>query len=310
MDNYLKDNFNQMNKIQEIQIVMDALMDKYSDRVPDVKKIINAMIAKGIISKADDIANDHIAFRTLGVPQLGIQSLEKIFLHYGYTKREPLYFESKKLDAYWYAPPTPNLPRIFISELRVHELSEQAQAIIHSYTNEVAHDPINDLNLDDPIAVGDFLHKGLWRLPTIEDYKALLNESEYASWVIYNRYYLNHYTISLHHLPEGYNTCAAFNEFLEGIGIILNDSGGKIKISPDGLLCQSSTVAQIIDAPFNDGRTLPIAGSYVEFAERRVLPEFEQLDPKLLKREHFREGFEAGNADKIFESTFSSQIKK
>ena len=67
-----------MNKIQEIQIVMDALMDKYSDRVPDVKKIINAMIAKGIIDSADDIANDHIAFRTLGVPQLGIQSLEKI----------------------------------------------------------------------------------------------------------------------------------------------------------------------------------------------------------------------------------------
>jgi hypothetical protein len=43
-------------------------------------------------------------------------------------------------------------------------LSEQAQAIIHSYTNEVEDDPINDLNLDDPIAVGDFLHKGLWMI--------------------------------------------------------------------------------------------------------------------------------------------------
>jgi len=154
-----------MNKIQKLQIVMDALMDKYSDRVPDVKKIIQAMIAKGIISKADDIANDHIAFRTLGVPQLGIQSLEKIFLYYGYTKKEHLNFETKKLDAYWYAPPAPNFPRIFISELRVNELSEQAQAVIHSYTNEVEHDPINNLNLDDPIAVGDFLHQGLWRLP-------------------------------------------------------------------------------------------------------------------------------------------------
>jgi hypothetical protein len=69
-------------------------------------------------------------------------------------------------------------------------------------------------------------------------------------------------------------------------------------------------VAQIIDAPFSDGRSLPIAGSYVEFAERRVLPEFAHLDPKDLKREHFREGFEAGNADKIFESTFISQVKK
>ena len=81
------------------------------------------MIAKGIISKADDIANDHIAFRTLGVPQLGIQSLEKIFLHYGYTKREPLYFESKKLDAYWYAPPAPNFPRIFISAVSYTHLT-------------------------------------------------------------------------------------------------------------------------------------------------------------------------------------------
>ena len=297
-----------MNKIEGLQIIMDALMDRYSDRVRDVKKIIQAMVDRGIINKADDIQNDHIAFRSLGLPQLGIQSLEKIFLHYGYTKRDHLNFEAKKLDAYWYAPPAPNFPRIFISELRVHELSSAAQAILHSYTDEVAHDPVEDLNLDDPRAVGEFLHQGLWRLPTVEDYQSLQAESEYASWVIYNRYYLNHYTISLHHLPQAYNTCATFNDFLEGIGIKLNDAGGKIKISPDGLLCQSSTVAQIIDAPFADGRSLPIAGSYVEFAERRVLPAFAHLDHKDLKREHFREGFEAGNADKIFESTFSSQV--
>ena len=299
-----------MNKIEQLQIVMDALMSKYSARVPDVKKIIDAMISHGIISRADDIQNDHIAFRTLGVPHLGIQSLEKIFLHYGYTKKEHLNFETKKLDAYWYAPPVSHFPRIFISELRVHQLSEKAQAILKSYTDEVTHDPVDDINLDDPFAVGNFLHQSLWRLPTIEDYQTLLEESEYASWVIYNRYYLNHYTISLHHLPEGYNTCVSFNAFLERIGVKLNDSGGKIKVSPDGLLSQSSTVAQVIEAPFADGRTLPIAGSYVEFAERKVLPEFVHLQKQELKREHYRDGFEAGNADKIFESTFTSQIKK
>ena len=299
-----------MEKLQELQIVMDALMSQYSARVPDVNKIVDAMISEGIISKAADIQNDHIAFRTLGVAHLGITSLEKIFLHYGYTKREHLNFESKKLDAYWYAPPAPQFPRIFISELRVHELSEKAQEILRSYTNEVKNDPVDDLNLNDPKAVGAFLHTSLWHLPTIEDYQALLTESEYASWVIYNRYYLNHYTISLHHLPEAYNTCEQFNDFLESIGIKLNDSGGKIKTSPDGLLSQSSTVAQVIEAPFANGQTLPIAGSYVEFAERRVLPEFAGMDRKDLKREHFRDGFEAGNADKIFESTFTSQLKK
>lgn len=298
-----------MKNKQELQIVMNALMDRYSARVPDVRHIVNAMVGHEIIQTADDIQNDHIAFRTLGVPFLGIQSLERIFLHYGYTKKDHLNFESKKLDAFWYAPPDPQFPRIFISELRVHELGETAQKILNSYTDEVHHDPVDDLDLDNPKAVGEFLHKGLWRLPTIEDFKTLMVESEYASWVIYNRYYLNHYTISVHHLKEGYNTCAAFNDFLQRIGIKLNDAGGKIKTSPDGLLSQSSTVAQVIDAPFACGQSMPIAGSYVEFAERKVLPEFAHLDSKDLKRKHFRDGFEAGNADKIFESTFSSQLR-
>ena len=45
----------------------------------------------------------------------------------------------------------------------------------------------------------------------------------------------------------------------------------------------------------------------VEFAERRVLPAFAHLPATAIRREHRREGFEAGNADKIFESTFASQ---
>ena len=51
---------------------------------------------------------------------------------------------------------------------------------------------------------------------------------EYAAWVIYNRYYLNHYTISVHNLQNGYGTIQEFNAFLERIGIKLNDAGGKI----------------------------------------------------------------------------------
>jgi len=74
--------------------------------------------------------NDHIAFRTLRVPHLGIASFEKIFLHHGYQKKDYYYFEGKKLNAYWYAPPSAAYPRIFISELIVDELSVQAQQII------------------------------------------------------------------------------------------------------------------------------------------------------------------------------------
>ncbi|MCW3465391.1 DUF1338 domain-containing protein [Chitinophaga nivalis] len=290
--------------------VLHGLMDRYQERVPDVAAVIAAMVKEGIIGKADDIENDHIAFRTMGVPQLGVQSLEKIFLHYGYTKMDAYHFPAKKLDAWWYAPPSPEYPRIFISELRVKDLSQAAQDIIYSYTNEVKTDPVNTLDLDNSKAVDAFLHSALWRTPTLADFQTLAAESEYAAWVIYNRYYLNHFTVSVHNLPAGYNTVADFNTFLEHHGFKLNDAGGKIKTSPDGNLLQSATVARMLTATFANGEQHNIAGSYVEFAERKVLPQFAHLSAAAIGREHRREGFEAGNADKIFESTYAAQTKK
>lgn len=290
-----------------LDFVLAGLLARYEDRVPDVQRIVSAMIDEKIITSRSDIENDHIAFRTFGVRNLGIASLEKIFLHYGYERRDRYEFAVKKLRAYWYSPPSPEYPRIFISELRVDELSPEAQRIIRSYTDEVERDPVAELDLDDPAAVDAFLHRPLWRLPTVADYQRLAEESEYAAWVIYNRYYLNHFTISIHNLPAGLDTLEAFNAFLERHGLTLNDSGGKIKRSGDGLLLQSATVAELAEAEFAGGERRTISGSYVEFAERRVYPQFRHLPREQLTREHRRDGFETNNADKIFESTYSSQ---
>ena len=290
--------------------ILDALFSVYAERVTDVNKITRAMVEKGIVNSQDDIINDHIAFRTMGVENLGIASFEKIFLAHNYKRMEFYHFKSKKLDAYWYAPPTEDLPRIFISELKVDFLSEKTQSIIKKYTNSVTSDPLDRIDLNNSSAVADFFKTPLWKLPNVEDYKILLAESEYAAWVIYNRYYLNHYTISVHDLPKSFNTLENFNEFLKSIGIKLNTSGGEIKTSLDELLSQSSSVANQISAIFSEGNTQNIAGSYVEFAERKILPEFLNLSKELIKRKHRREGFETGNADKIFESTFTSQLKK
>lgn len=298
-----------------LDTVLHGLMRRYSERVPDVQKVFNAMIDASIIQSPADVENDHIAFRTLGVPHLGLASFEKIFMHYGYERRDEYNFIEKKLTAYWYAPPRPHYPRIFASELRVDELSDEAQRIIHTYTDTVTSDPVDALDLDDGEAVDRFLHQPLWTTPTLHDYKTLLNESEYAAWVIYNRYYLNHFTISVHNLKPGYTTIDEFVHFLESRGFRLNSAGGTIKVSPDGNLRQASTVAQMIDAEFAGSPGAPadvyrIAGSYVEFAERRVLPPFLHLPADQLTREHRREGFETGNADKIFESTFTTQTGK
>lgn len=287
------------NHNQPLDHFLNVLFERYAQAVPDVTKVTAALIAQGVVGSQQDIVNDHIAFRTLGVPHLGIRSFEKIFLHHGYTKMDHYHFTEKKLDAYWYAPPSPKYPRIFMSELLVGSLSETAQAIIYNYTKHISSDPVDALDLNDGAQIAEFLHRPLWDLPFIKDYETLLAESEYAAWVIYNRYYLNHYTISVHEL-NAYQTLEVFNAFVESLGIKLNTAGGKIKISEDGLLRQSATVAALIQAVFAGGETKAIAGSYVEFAERLLIPGTNQR----------REGFETGNADKIFESTYSTQTKR
>ena len=288
--------------------ILESLFLVYSKRVPDVNKITSAMIKKGLVNNQNEIVNDHIAFRTMGVKNLGINSFEKIFLKHGYKKMDFYHFDAKKLDAYWYAPPSNDLPRIFISELKVDNLSIKAQEIIKSYTNTVTNDPIDKIDLNSSLEVSKYLQTPLWRLPTKNDYESLLFESEYAAWVIYNRYYLNHYTISVHDLPGEYSDLNQFNEFVKSLGIKLNKSGGEIKVSKDKLLRQSSSVANQIEAKFSEGEKKLIAGSYVEFAERNILPEFSKINNLKIERKHRREGFETGNADKIFESTFTSQI--
>ena len=169
--------------------ILDTLFNVYAARVPDVQKITKAMVTEGMVKSQNDIINDHIAFRTMGVPNLGIASFEKIFLAHEYQKRDYYHFAAKKLDAYWYAPPTPDLPRIFISELKVDLLSKSVQKCIRTYTDTVTKDPVDTLDLKDVEAVGNYFQTPLWELPSLEDYELLLAESEYAAWVIYNRYY-------------------------------------------------------------------------------------------------------------------------
>lgn len=75
---------------------------------------------------------------TLQVNGYGIDSMASFFLDYGYTPQEELRFPAKKLKALWFSPPRnlfPGsgsgvygpLPRVFISELLVDQMSPQAQ---------------------------------------------------------------------------------------------------------------------------------------------------------------------------------------
>ena len=63
-------------------------------------------------------------------------------------------------------------------------------------------------------------------------------------------------------------------------------------------------------AKFSNNETKLISGSYVEFAERKILPKYSKISKKNIETIHRRDGFEASNADKIFESTFTTQTEK
>jgi hypothetical protein len=283
--------------------VLDGLLRTYMERVPDAKRV-----AKLIIARGDSILNDHIAFRSID-----IRSILTIFLHLGYavqmdaTTNKPFNFEQKKLTAVWLKHPNPQAPRVFVSQFRFADGSQALQDIVSKYIG-VWEDPIHTLDLNNPDDIHTYLHTAQWPTPTYADYTALQQESEYVAWVLYNKYYLNHFTLTVHALKsfgfaselvstlqaykESYAKQAAptvvadaiammhrkyerhfnvFNDWLVEQGFSMNMPHGKVaNIAPDRCLLQSSTKAALIDAPFKEG-VHQIPGSYVEFAYRGLL---------------------------------------
>jgi hypothetical protein len=119
--------------------VISNMEKVYLSRNPTAKTILELVRSYD----GDHICYDHFAFRTFGVDGYGIKSLAEFFTDFGYVPREELRFPAKKLRALWFSPPTNDgytgtgvygpLPRIFISELLVDELSPQSQDIIQKY---------------------------------------------------------------------------------------------------------------------------------------------------------------------------------
>lgn len=149
-----------------------------------------------------------------------------------------------------------------------------------------------------------------WEKPLHSEFQQLARESEYAAWTLVNGYALNHVTISSHRLKSHLRRIKNLNQFIEENDFKLNSEGGILKVSPDGLLLQSSTVADSAFFQFAEGITESIPRSYIEFAERLVLPKFKDLPEDKVEEFHRRDGFEVGNADKIFESTSKDQLTR
>jgi Domain of unknown function (DUF1338) len=256
----------------------DALWSNYVAMSPQAERIRQAFEERGEV-----VRNDHVAFRTLALDPIRLTDLEPHLLELGYSRHENYEFPEKKLDAVGYLPPQPDQPRIFLSELKVEELTPSAQEILQHCARQI--DPSR-------IRTPDVLWAGrLWAPLPWQSYQLLQAESEYAAWVAALGLRPNHFTISVTDFVRD-TTIEEVLQVVEGLGYEVNDSGGRVKGSPQVLLEQGSTRADRMPVPFADGIERLVPTCYYEFAKRYTDRE----------GKHFQ-GFVASSADRIFEST-------
>jgi hypothetical protein len=251
----------------------------FVELTPDAPKIQKLLGDRG-----ERLVNDHVAFRTFNIPGICRDELGTIFENWGYTRSpEELNFPTKKLRACYYHHQLQSLPKVFISELLIEEVSKELRDWILKVTAPAA---------SKKFTVESFLSP-TWAPPSLTDYQKFYSQSEYAAWTLAFGIRVNHFTILVNSLSS-FQSLEELNEFLLTNHFELNKAGGLIKGTPEALLEQSSTLAKHISWNFAEGKTESIMGCYYEFARRYRLPGKTDLFP----------GFLPENADKIFESTF------
>lgn len=256
--------------------LLDTLWRDYVASTPQAARIHALLTERG-----EQLRNDHVALRTYGAAGIGIDALARPFEALGWQPRDRYTFPDKHLRARYWQHADPRLPKVFLSELAVEELSPAAQAAIAAL---VAQLPAGFAARPDLAWAGR-----PWPIAHAV-YQALLAESEYAAWVAAFGFRVNHFTVDVGSL-QTFPDLAALNAFLVEHGFTLNTAGGAIKGTPRDHLEQSSTRADSIAVTFDDA-TVKIPSCYYEFARRYALPSGELFH-----------GFVPTSADKIFEST-------
>jgi hypothetical protein len=259
----------------QVTALFDKIWQQYLTVTPSAKKIHH------LLGNGNDVINDHVAYRTFNIEKINLDKLAKHLISIGYTECGQYDFSAKKLTAKHFEHSTNTMPKVFISELRVEEFSNEIQTIIHKLVDQLP---------DNISQQPDFLYSGRpWQISST-DYNTLLATSEYAAWLAAWGYRANHLTVSINHL-DGFDCIVEVNNRLKNAGYILNSAGGEIKGDETVKLEQSSILADKALVKFSDV-TLEIPSCFYEFAKRYPLANGELYT-----------GFVAASADKIFEST-------
>ncbi len=262
----------------ETEKIFNRFWLPYSAQNPSAKRIYDLFS-----QQREKVVHDHIALRTFNDPRMNIDVIAKIFTDNGYEARGEYEFKSKKVFGRHFEHKTDlNAPKAFISELLIEECSYYLQSTIKRYIDDVSEDVYKDPEL---------VFKGsIWGRIPFETYNKLREESEYAAWLLVYGFRANHFAIKVNEL-KNFKKLQDVNAFVKSNGYIMNTAAGEIYGTPEELLEQSATKAEIMPFEFTDG-TFEIPSCFYEFTLRYNDENGKQYS-----------GFIAANADKIFEST-------
>lgn len=259
--------------------IFKRLWTDYTERNPNALRIYDLLVDAG-----EHIVNDHIALRTFNDPRVNINVIAQPFLQNGYVEAGQYHFPVKQLMARHFAHPgDPQAPKVFISELKTEVFSKSLQTQVAKVIESIP-----QAILDAPEDL--LFSKRPWAPVSFEAYESILQESDFAAWLLAYGYGANHFTISVNHLHR-FNTLEKLNAFITSHGYTLNTAGGVIKGSAHVYFEQSSTMAEVRPMAFA-GEVREVSSCYYEFARRYIQP-----DGSLFQ------GFITSSADKLFEST-------
>jgi hypothetical protein len=271
--------FNQKTiSMKNVEEIFNRFWNPYIIQNPSAKRINELFKAEG-----ENVVHDHIALRTFNDPRMNIPVISKIFTDIGYEEKGTYEFKAKKvLGKHLEHSQNPDAPKVFVSELLIEQCSDFLQSTIKEYLNSLSDDVYRD---------PDLVYRGsIWGKIPYETYTKLRKESEYAAWLLVYGFRVNHFAIKVNELKK-FTSLQQINAFVKSNGYIMNNAAGEIYGTPEELLEQSATKAEIIPFEFSDG-TFEIPACFYEFT-RRYADENGNL----------YNGFIAANADKIFEST-------
>lgn len=285
-----------------LERLFDRLWREYRERVDYARAYEHLLKELGV-----NFRNDHLAFRTFATQSRwsGIAAISRPFEALGYRPAGVYDFPDKHLTSIHFAPPAAKLPKIFISELRIWELSPKAQKIILRSTAKTQ-PGLSDRELDglaNLTKLSPRLREKLlsrwaaqfarcWPAPKESDAKALERESQFGAWTLLHGHTVNHFTAAVHaHEVASLNSIEKTIAALQAAGVPMKP---EIEGVPGSKLRQSSTLAVVIPVEMRTGSRIikkPWTYAYFELAER-----------PLIDGRRF-EGFLGGQATNLFEMT-------